>query len=72
MYDLVGANCAVNADQKYIDSLREMWRSIRDEAIPEFKYARVTYENGTPVIPWKQATELMKRQMATMLRVNHG
>ncbi len=72
MYDLVAAVCANSGDQKYIDKLRQMWVDIRDDAVPEFTPAKVRYQNGTPVIPWKQASHLMAQQMNVMLKVNHG
>ncbi len=72
MYDLIGVVCASHGSQEYIDALRQMWRNIRDDSVPEFKTERVKYEDGTPKIPWKQATQIMLQQMAVMKRVNGG
>ncbi len=72
MYDLVGAVCTASGDDKYIKAVRKMWVDIRDDAVPEFKAVKVRYEDGTPVIPWKQASHLMAQQMAVMMKVNHG
>ncbi len=72
MYDLIAIVCCASGAQAYIDGLREMWRTIRDDAVPEFRPDRVKYEGGTPKLPWKQATELMFQQLAVMKKVNYG
>ncbi len=73
LYDLIAIACAPQQDQKYIDALREMYRNIRDDAVPEFKVERArTDESGNVKLPWKQATQVMLQQMAVMKRVNGG
>lgn len=48
------------------------WREIRNEAVPEFKQASVKWEADRPVIPWKQATVLMMKQMSVMRGLQNG
>ena len=71
MYDMIGVICApTNAD--YLKDIRQMWADIRDDSVPEFKVDKVTYDGGTPTIPWKQATEIMFSQLAVMKRLKGG
>lgn len=72
MYNLIGVVCTSHGDQKYIDTLRDMWRGIRDDAVPEMSKERVKYKDDVPTIPWKQATHLMFKQLAIMKRLNGG
>lgn len=72
MYDMIGVTCSGHGDQKYIDAIRQTWKDIRDDSVPEFRGERVRFSGDTPCIPWKQATELMFKQLAVMKRVQGG
>jgi hypothetical protein len=73
MYDLIGVVCTQGANQEYIDKLRGLYRSIRDNAVPEWKAERVEWqEDGTPIIPWKQATQLMFDHLSVKKRIECG
>lgn len=74
MYDLIGVACAPHADQKYIDELRSTYRTIRDNSVPELKPADTVIwtEQGSPVIPFDQATKIMAEQMKIKKRLESG
>lgn len=73
MFDLIGVACAPHGGQEHLDKLQQMWRKIRNNAVPEFRIAVAEESSpGTYRIPWKRATEIMLQQMSVMRRVNHG
>jgi len=73
MHDLIGVVCAPGGNQEYIDAIRAMYRNIRDGAVPEWKPERVEWqENGTPVLPMKEATKRMFETLAVKKRIECG
>jgi hypothetical protein len=73
MHDLIGIACAPHSEQRDLDDLRRIWREIKNNAVPEFKIAMAEMNaDGTPTLPWKQATALMFQQMAVFKKVNYG
>lgn len=72
MYDLTGISCAPHMKQEDLDRYSKMWRDRANDAIPEFKEDRVKYIGNRPVIPWKQASEIMLSQLKVMKRVQYG
>lgn len=73
MYDLVGVACTVNGNQEYIDSLRAMYRTIRDDSVPEFKPETVEWKaDGTPTLPWAEATKRMAETLMVKKRLECG
>lgn len=72
MFDLIGVICSPNMKQENLESYAKGWLDKANDAIPEFKEERVNYVAGRPVMPMKQASELMLQQLKVMKRVNYG
>jgi hypothetical protein len=73
MYDLIGVVCATSGSQDYIDKARDCYREIRDNAVPEWKPEKVVWQSdGTPLVPWKQATQVLMSVLAVKKRIECG
>lgn len=74
MRDLINVAMSPSQPQKFIDHLFKYWTRAHENAVPEFKPERVSYgADGTPTIPFAQASEIMLKQLAIMKKVNrHG
>lgn len=72
MSDLIKIAFVPSADQKYLDSIRSYFNTIRENAIPEFSEQKpIKTENGY-VVPWNQATAIMFDQLRVMKRLQCG
>jgi len=73
MRDLVNIVMAPTQREEFLDSLRSYWRTQFENAVPEYKPDRVKIEgDGTPYLPWQQASQLMLQQMRVFKKVNGG
>ena len=62
-----------NGNNEYISSVISYYKNMHENSIPEYMPEKVIYDDsGTATIPWKQATELMKAQIAVKKRLECG
>lgn len=72
MHDLIGVVCAPNLKQDDLNKYVKYWGDLSNDAIPEFAVDRVKYIGNRPVIPWKEASQIMVQQLTVMKRLQHG
>jgi len=72
MRDLINVAFVPSGDASFIGKIRDYWKRVFEDSVPELAPERVKYQDGKPIIPWKQASEIMLQQMAVLKRVNGG